>query len=481
MFDLLEQSKRLFTGESFSYFEAADNVHIEISTSVHMLPSTTDMLNIIDNISARDTMSITIKSVVSFRYNTGSEDWESSYTDFIEQCDPEDQADIKIHVKKEFANNTLSIYSFDMFWEYYGTGEGKDKIIPFFSDCLKKHPYLRFDVFDKPVKLVTDSIAFCSPDDNWTAQSGRNDALTKCENVSQFFNRTSISLVPMDFTITSSCGNADIAKQIFGKLETLFSLLYLADISYIMDGKVHIQFSAEHMRINYPLDSLPANQSICNIFKWAFSDQNSIDKFVIARNVIGAKCKSFNEVLSADDSMLNAIKSNYTIFQKKTTQQYIDMKKDISDFIVGASQQMQEVTSSLTDGLKNNFIAVMMFFITTILTDSLDWETLLQSGEISDDLRSIVIFILIASAIYLLVSVAMAFYKWSFYKGNYIRLKENYAGLLSNEDINQAFDGDNNYKAVRNRTLVMSVIICAAWIGVLACICFWLFQKSQTL
>ena len=158
MFDLLEQSKRLFTGEFFSYFEAADNVHIEISTSVHMLPSTTDMLNIIDNISARDTMSITIKSVVSFRYNTGSEDWESSYTDFIEQCDPEDQADIKIHVKKEFANNTLSIYSFDMFWEYYGTGEGKDKIIPFFSDCLKKHPYLRFDVFDKPVKLVTDSI-----------------------------------------------------------------------------------------------------------------------------------------------------------------------------------------------------------------------------------------------------------------------------------------------------------------------------------
>lgn len=481
MFDLLEQSKQLFNGISFSYSETADNVHIEMSTSVSMLPSATELLNIINSISARDTLSIEIESVVSFKYVTGNADWESSYNDFAEQCEPEDQADIKIHIKKVFSINTLSIYSFDSFWEYYGTGDGKGNVISFFSDCLKKHSYLRFDVFDKSVKLATDSIAFCSPGDNWTVQSDRNDALTKCENISQFFNRTSISLVPMDFSITSSCENADIAKQVFGKLETLLSLLYLADISYIMDGKVYIQFSAEHMRINYPLDSLPANQSICNIFKWAFSDQNSIDKFVIARNVIGAKCKSFNEVLSADDSMPNAIKSNYTIFQKKTTQQYIDMKKDISDFIVGASQQMQEVTSSLTDGLKNNFIAVMMFFITTILTDSLDWETLLQSGEISDDLRSIVIFILIASAIYLLVSVAMAFYKWSFYKGNYIRLKENYAGLLSNEDINQAFDGDNNYKAVRNRTLVMSVIICAAWIGVLACICFWLFQKSQTL
>lgn len=260
-----------------------------MSTSVSMLPSATELLNIINSISARDTLSIEIESVVSFKYVTGNADWESSYNDFAEQCEPEDQADIKIHIKKVFSINTLSIYSFDSFWEYYGTGDGKGNVISFFSDCLKKHSYLRFDVFDKPVKLATDSIAFCSPGDNWTVQSDRNDALTKCENISQFFNRTSISLVPMDFSITSSCENADIAKQVFGKLETLLSLLYLADISYIMDGKVYIQFSAEHMRINYPLDSLPANQSICNIFKWAFSAQNSIDKFVIARNVIGAK------------------------------------------------------------------------------------------------------------------------------------------------------------------------------------------------
>lgn len=480
MFNLLEQSKQLFGRESFSYFEAADNVHIEMSTSARALPSATALLNIIDNIPVRDTLSITIESVASFKYDADKVDWESSYTDFIQQCEPADQADIKIHIKKEFANNTLSIYSFDMFWEYYGTGEGKHNVISFFSDCLKKYPYLRFDVFDKPVKLVTDSIAFCSPDDNWTAQSGRNDALIKCENVSQFFNRTNISLVPMDFKITAYSGDADIAKQVFGKLETLFSLLYLADTSYIADGKVYTQFSAEHMRMNFPLDSQPANQSICNIFRWAFSDQNSIDKFVIARNVIGAKCKNITEVLSAEDSMLSVIKSNYTIFQRKTTQQYFDMKKDISDFIVGTSQQMQEVTSSLIDGLKNNFIAVMMFFITTLLTDALDWDMLLKSGEISDDLRNIVILILIASTLYLIVSVFMAIYKWSFYKGNYLRLKGNYSDLLSEEDINKAFDGDNSYKAVRNRTLVISIIICAAWIGVLVCILVWLCQKSQT-
>ena len=97
---------------------------------------------------------------------------------------------------------------------------------------------MQFDVFDKPVKLATDSIAFCSPDDNWTAQSGRNDALTKCENVSQFFNRTSISLVPMDFSITSSCENADIAKQVFGKLETLLSMLENQIVSVEQDSVI---------------------------------------------------------------------------------------------------------------------------------------------------------------------------------------------------------------------------------------------------
>lgn len=100
MFNLLEQSKQLFGRESFSYFEAADNVHIEMSTSARALPSATALLNIIDNIPVRDTLSITIESVASFKYDADKVDWESSYTDFIQQCEPADQADIKIHIKK---------------------------------------------------------------------------------------------------------------------------------------------------------------------------------------------------------------------------------------------------------------------------------------------------------------------------------------------------------------------------------------------
>lgn len=476
MFNLLERSKQLFNGESFSYYEAASEVHIEMDSLVKYLPSETILSELIENISIRDLLSINVDSVESFKYSTGETDWKSYYKKFLDQCEGEDPAKIKIHIEKRFGdNNILSIYSFDRFWEHYGNN--LNIVISYLSDCLKKHPYLRFDVFDKPVKLQTASIGFCSQEDIWTTQFSRDAALIKCENISQFFNRTNISLTPMDFEILQSSGEIQIAEQVFRKLETLFSVLHLADTSYIMDDKVNIQFSAEYIRINYPLALQTANQDICNIFKWAYNEDNSIDKFVIARNVIGAKCKNTNEVSLIDRSMLNSIKSNYTIFQRKTTQQYIEMKKDISNFIIGSSQQMQEIIRSLADGLKNNFIAVMMFFITTILTDSLDWDVLLTSGKISDDLRSIMIFILIASSVYLIVSVAMTMLKWSFYKGDYNRLKDNYSSLLNQEDINEAFNGDKNIKTIKKRTMIVSIIICTAWVVLLACIGFWLWQK----
>lgn len=477
MFNLLEQSKQLFNGEAFSYYEAASEVHIEMKSQVNYLPSETELSELIDNVSIRDLLSIDIDAVETFKYSTGEADWADHYKEFLEQCESGDSAKIKIHINKNFSdNNILSIYSFDKFWEYYGNN--LNTAISFFSDCLKKHPYLRFDVFDKPVKLLTASIGFCSKDDNWTTEFSRDEALEKCENVSQFFNRTNISLTPKDFEILQSSGEIQIAEQVFRKLETLFSVLHLADTSYIMDKKVYIQFSAEYTRINYPLESQTANQAICDIFKWAYNEENAIDKFVIARNVIGAKCKNINELFLNDNSMLNSIKSNYTIFQRKTTQQYIEMKKDISNFIVGSSQQMQEIIRGLADGLKNNFIAVMMFFITTILTDSLDWDTLFSSGKISDDLCHVIILILFASLVYLVVSVIVTISKWRFYKSDYDRLKENYSTLLNPEDINEAFNDDKNLKTIKKRTIVISIIIGVAWIIILASISVWLWQKN---
>jgi len=152
------------------------------------------------------------------------------------------------------------------------------------------------------------------------------------------------------------------------------------------------------------------------------------------------------------------------------------MKKDISQFIVESSQQMQEIIHSLTDGLKNNFVAIIMFFITIILTDSLDWNDFLSGGKINTDLRWIIYIFLASSLAYLIVSVVTAVFRWKFYKADFNRLKQNYSTMLDEQDIEEAFKNDEPLTTVRKRTIISSVIICTLWIAILALIVAWLIS-----
>lgn len=134
MFNLLEQSKQLFNGKSFSYYEAASEVHIEMKSQVNYLPSESGLSELIDNVSIRDLLSIDIDAVETFKYSPSEANWADRYKDFLEQCESGDSAKIKIHIDKKFSDkNILSVYSFDKFWEYYGND--LNTAISFFSEC----------------------------------------------------------------------------------------------------------------------------------------------------------------------------------------------------------------------------------------------------------------------------------------------------------------------------------------------------------
>ncbi len=477
MFSLCEKCHQLFNIENYalSYYEAASEVHIEMNARVSNLPSQNELAGLIDSISPRDSIVIGIETYDSFSYSIEKTDWKNEYVDFLNNNETDETAKIKIHVQKTWSeDNVLSIYCFDEFWSYYG--ENLNKTINFFADLLKIRAYLRFFVFDKEIKLFTSSIFFSSCNDWPIDVVDRSENIKKCEQIGLFFNRNDISLTPKDFEILQSTQNVLIAKTVFNKLETLLSLLHLADTSYIAEGIVCVQFSSEYSRINYSLSEQFINNDICTIFKWAFLGENAINKFVIARNVIGIKCNNIDDIKRVDSSMFNSIKSSYTISQKKIAEEYILMKKDISQFIVESSQQMQEIIHSLTDGLKNNFVAIIMFFITIILTDSLDWNDFLSGGKINTDLRWIIYIFLASSLAYLIVSVVTAVFRWKFYKADFNRLKQNYSTMLDEQDIEEAFKNDEHLTTVRKRTIISSVIICTLWIAILALIVAWLIS-----
>lgn len=478
LFDLLKQCELIFSAEPATFREVAANVHIEIESVVGSLPDAHSLQGFIDGIMERDDLRIDIISLVEFSYHSDNKDeWQSNYKEFIDTLNEDDKAEIKINILKKYENHVVSIYSFRKFWEYYGCCDVL-QLMRYFSDELKSHQFLRFDVIDTDICLLTHSIGFWSANYTRFVQDiSRKNLIKKCETASLFLNRTDIRLIPMDFEILDKSGDTQIAEDIFGKLETLLSLLHLANSSYIADNTIVVQFSPEHSGYDYPINDVFDNRFICEIFKWAFNSENIIEKFGIVRNVINENIKTAEQVKTIDSRMLSSIKSNYMLYQNKTLEHYIEVKKDISKYIVEATRQLQEILHSLADGIKNNFIAVVLFFITTMLTDKIDWKDFILSKKLDDEVKLVFIIFVIASFCYLGVSVFSFFLKYHLYKADYKRLRDNYIGVLDDNDLENAFKKDEAFKASIKRIKIYSGIICFLWVLFLILILIWVIYK----
>jgi hypothetical protein len=253
----------------------------------------------------------------------------------------------------------------------------------------------------------------------------------------------------------------------------------LANSSYIANEKIVLQFSPTQSGFDYEINTIIDNRHICQLFKWAFDGDNTVERSGIARNVICLNCKNSEQILAINEDILNSVKSNYLLFQKKTTEQYIEMKNQISEFIVNASKQLQEIIHDLIDGLKNNFIAVIMFLITIILTDSIDWDDIIRTGGLNKDLVFVINIFYVASIAYLVVTFVAMIVKWTFLKAGYKQLKDNYKEVLDEKDLEKAFNDDNVIKKAKRKIIISSMIIGVVWIIFLIIIYYFINQVGK--
>lgn len=481
MFDFLGSSKQIF-GVLKSYYEAAAEVNAEFATIIDTLPDTDRLEIYLESFKKRDDIEVVMKACTTFTFSSTNEsEWQENYKKFISDGEPTDEVEITIHINKKFdVQNALSIYCFDEFISYYNKLPSIE-LLKFFVLAFSKHTYLRFEVLDRIVELYTHSIGFCQDEDVWpNSDISRLENLKKCEGASLFLNRIDIPLVPCDFELLGNIVDKDRTTiELFRKLETIFSYLYLANSSYLIDEKIVLQFSPTQSGFDYEIKNIVDNRYICQIFKWAYGGENSVERVGIARNVICINCKKAEQIIEIDEDILNSIKSNYMLYQRKTTEQYIEMKNQISSFIVDSSKQLQEMIHGLIDGLKNNFIAVIMFLITIILTDSVDWEDFLNTGVLSQDLTFVTKIFVVASTAYLVVTFVAMIVKWLFFKSAYLQLKSNYKEVFDAKDMNKAFDDDKIVKKARVKIIIAAIVIGVVWIVFLGVIYYFISQVSQ--
>ncbi|MBR0596451.1 hypothetical protein [Sinanaerobacter chloroacetimidivorans] len=475
MFDFLECSRQLF-GNAKSYYEAAAEVNAQFSSTIAMLADQSELSSYLGSFKNRDTVKITMKACVDFIYPmTDGGDWRVAYTNFLAQSEPDDDVEINVHITKNYDDcNTLSIYCFERFMDYY-SGLSLVDLLTFFSSVFSHHSYIRFETLDAVVGLYTHSIGFCQEGEHWPdAEVVREEQLKKCENASLFLNRIDFPLMPYDFEFLGNTSEKNpLLISLFNKIRTLLAYLYLANSSYIIGEKMVLQFSPSQQGFAYNINLIAENTNACQLFNWAFGGENAVERTGITRNVICLNCKTADQILGINEEIWNSVKSNYILYQKKTTEQYIEMKKQISAFIVDSSKQLQELIYNLIEGLKNNFIAVIMFLITIILTDSIDWEDFLATHSLNQDLIFVTRIFIAASSAYLLVTYIAMIIKWLFFKKGYHQLKDSYKEIFDDKDLENAFEHDKVINTAKKNIIIAAILIGVVWVGFIVSVYFF--------
>ena len=212
-------------------------------------------------------------------------------------------------------------------------------------------------------------------------------------------------------------------------------------------------------------------QQICDLFQWTFDGTHTIERAGIVRNLLELNCRKVDDLILKDDTLLFSAKSNYILFQKGTVDKYIELKNSISNTIVEATNNIQGILQTLVDAVRNNFVAVIMFLITVIITDSINWNDLTTGTIMNSDLLFVIKVFCISSFMYLLITLVCISLKWFFFFHGYKELKCNYADLLDADDLKRAFNNDKAIKHTRNTIIIASSITSVIWIMFLYLLC----------
>lgn len=445
-------------GKMEAYYESYVEVLAEYIAS--SLPDENAILAFVSSIYENDTLSITIsdqaEDKICIHHNTL---WVNEYKSFREDRIDETSFTIKIQIDK--CHEQINIYCYEKFCEYFEQQSLTDSFKMFCSLFHMQGEYVTFKTHDTDVEFHTKFISFCRDDVHFALKPDeRNGEIKKCNDASSFLDLHTIALVPQDFHIIQTNSVDSAICRLFRKAETVLSYALLATTAYIHDNMLVLQIEPGNV-IKLDLNDIEYSKCICSIFEWAFSGDLSMERASIVRNVMKLYCRTAQQLLNIDSKILTSIKSNYSIYQKDTTEKYIELKEKIADYIVSTTIQLQELLHGLVDGIRNNFVAVVTFVITVLLTNSLTGDDLWEN-KLPQNLLFVSWIFIVATTVYWIATMIAAKVKWGLIQQSYDQLKDNYRKVLDETDLEEALNEKKVITASRKK-----VYTYMAWVSIL--------------
>lgn len=361
-----------------------------------------------------------------------------------------DEVTIMYTIIKTKHNDIITIYDYNLFLDYI---KGLTITAALTAIQNRLDEKLVVEIWSEQYeRFNTCSIAFIKKDDTLPqliVNKDRERRKEKCKELCQWDNRVP-NLLPDDIYIVYRETESPLS-QIFDQLSILLSSCYVADFSSVDRIGLTLRLSGYKMMM---IEShIVKTQNLCfntasamqwyKIYDWCYTGGYTSDRLCIARNIISLNCINTNE-LSLNASTLDAIKSNFKIFEKDNVRQYIKVRNDISQTLLNMQEKVNTVVEGFTGDFHKSVISLGTFFLTVIVV------RVIAKGDIAGGFTGNIVLLSFAfialSAVNLIYSRKSLDRKEKLFTKHYEQLKDRYSQLLSEEERQKMFDDSDPRK-----------------------------------
>lgn len=416
-------------------------------------------------ISRRDGMTIRWKQMDSDEFdNTNYLSGQANWNDFKEEYDAEDEdteISVNISIDKHVVNHHLSVYDIDIFIKTL-----LDKNLLAFISVINDvfSDFLYFDIYDEAYNSWhTGSIAFIKHDTDFRLhedicmECNRDMRQVSQKDICYVDGLDNIALIPEDFYLSEP--QTEI-QRIFMQVCCFLSQTFLFDSSQITETQYIfkllglIAYPNKSYSTSHVKDLEITTPSIYfNIYKWVYSNGGLFDKIGIARNIISLNINEDTLALNVDT--FSSILSNYKIYEKENSLQYIELRNKISEILLGLQEKIDKISDDYMDGMKKNIFTIISFIITTVVIRLISKQDVITG--FSTPILVLMSALLVASLFYMWFCRYEISKKIKLFERHYSQISKRYEKLLCKNELENVFkdsnpDVDNSHASIlRNR------------------------------
>lgn len=429
--NILSSATDVALQETFTFFKVSYTHIIQDRSPIDKI------CGLLNNLSTRDRFELHIEAGETlFKINT-LPTASHSVDEFVIDAVDVGSIEVSLTVTKKVLNDTVSIYLLDAFQKYLLESR-LSNILENLSHHLKNT--LHFEVKEHILQLETKTLSFSHESSgNGTIITRRPQLVSNIKQNTSLSGVSALSLLPDDFHTLSST-SAQNMQRFFARICALLSLAYLANVAELNDaGELSIRMYGYKAVILNDLEEayLVTNaEMLYKIYQWVYDTDTVADRLGLARNVLSLHL-DIQGLPVLNQSVWDAIHSNYQIYLKGNIESYLEVKGKIAELLLESATKTSQLSENLLESLKNNALIIITFLLTVVVVNGI--KDLSVAAIFSVPYLIVTLVLVISSGTWLMLLRRDALDRFDDATASLTNiLQTNYGGVLLLDEINQS-------------------------------------------